>query len=227
MMALNRGACVTLLAVAGLLGVLACSKSESSAGMPAAAGSSTGGESGSADQPSGGAGANAQPSSGGAAGADELEAGGEAGKAGEAGGDGTDFVNPVQASEADLDLLGEDADGNGVRDDLDKYLATLSPDESGQIVLISLAREETRMMLLGADPQSTASSAHDQAIRSMAVHHCLVQILGDDASGLAVTQLQSGLLNNELRWKAWLAAEHHLRGTILEDTPCNSGLVQR
>jgi hypothetical protein len=88
-----------------------------------------------------------------------------------------------------------------------------------------LAREETTLLLLGEDAQSSASSVRAQALRSMAVHHCLVDGLGAERARVALTELQSGLLNNQLRWNAWLAAERKLNGSILPSMACDSGLV--
>jgi hypothetical protein len=159
---------------------------------------------GGAPDPSGGAG----PQKGGAAGAE------------------ADFVDPVAASQADKSGLGTDANGNGVRDDLDDYLKSLVPAASEQVLLTSLAREETKLLLLGEDAQSSASSVREQALRSMSVHHCVVDALGAERARVALTELQSALLNNQLRWTAWLAAEHKLGGSILPSMICDSGLVQ-
>ena len=210
-----------------LLGLSACSKSNGSD-------SKGGGAGGGSGEPGGaGRGGRGETDSGGSAGEPEAAAGaaqqagsGGAAVSGDGGAGGADLVNPVQASEADTDPLGEDANSNGVRDDLEAYLGTLSDKESEQVLLVSLAREETRMILLGADPDSTASAVREQALRAMSVHHCLVDGLGEERSLVAITELQSALLNNELRWKAWLAADHELLGSILANTACDESLVQ-
>jgi len=216
-----------LLACLAFFGLSACSKSNGSAGKGGRDGDSSGGTA------SGGRGGTATNSAGrdgdpNAAGVGGTEPAGGAGASpsGEGGEGGAELVNPVLASEADTEPLGDDANANGVRDDLEAYLKTLSPQESKQVLLISLAREETRMLLLGADPDSTTTSARQQALRAMSVHHCLVDALGDEPSRVAITQLQSALLNNELRWKAWLAADHLLIGSILANMTCDESLVQ-
>ena len=52
---------------------------------------------------------------------------------------------------------------------------------------------------------STKVSVREQALRAMSVHRYLDEALGEPRSVVAVTQLESALLNNELRWKSWLA----------------------
>ncbi len=209
----------------------ACSQKSPSAGTSASANAGAAGSDGHVSNAGGESGADDSPGAAGAV--NDAGAAGESHEAGApdssdagAGGTSDDFVDPVRASQSDTDVLGTDADGNGVRDDLGAYIKSLFPDPSEQALLMSLAREETQMALLGADPTSSVASVRDQALRSMAVDHCVVDALGAERTRPALTELQSALLNNELRWSAWLAAEHKLGGSVLRSMACDTGLVQ-
>jgi hypothetical protein len=180
----------------------------------------------------GDSGRDASAGTGGTAGAaGTAGTGGTAGTAGSGGGAGADdgaapeFVNPVALSESDATVLGTDGDGNGVRDDLAAYLTTLAPMTDVRTLLVSYARMETQMLVLGADPNSTVSAVREQAHQAMAVHRCLLAALGPAETRRMVVELQSALLNNEMRWNAWLSADRKLAGGFLENKACDMSLV--
>src|SRR5215470_11433285 len=58
-------------------------------------------------------------------------------------------LDPVATSQMDTTLAGADDDGNGVRDDVDQYIATLEADPDKRVAVTAVARERTAMMLLG------------------------------------------------------------------------------
>lgn len=210
-----------------LIALCACSKSKESAlgGTAGMAGQSSLAGRGGVDAGGATAAAGADQDAPEDAGASAGGVGGGESSAGAGGADDEEFVNPVAASEGDTDALGRDSDGNGVRDDLQAHLATLSNVESERVLLVSWAREETRMLLLGDDSASTVGSVREQARRAMSVHRCVVSALGSERAQLAATELESALLNNRLRWTAWLAADRKLEGSVLANTACDESLV--
>jgi hypothetical protein len=136
------------------------------------------------------------------------------------------FANPVEGSEKDLDVLGQDADGDTVRDDLERHLEIITATTAERAVAASYAREETALLLLGARPSSSRAAMFAQANRSLRAHRCLFDLVGAARTQELVIRVQAALLNSEVRWRAWIAAERKLRGVIFRDASCDQGLVR-
>ncbi len=130
---------------------------------------------------------------------------------------GVDIWDPVSGSEADTTLTGTDRDGNGVRDDVDAYVATLESDARKQAALLSFARESTAMMVLGGTAGTTKVAAVAQAQRVGRTIDCLHDLyLPDLKSKQAILQsVRNALYDNGLRLRAYNHASTLLSGTIL------------
>jgi len=131
--------------------------------------------------------------------------------------DGGDFPDPVKGSEADIRLTGTDGDGNGVRDDVDAFIATLEADPRKQSVLVSFARESTAMMVLGGTSGTTKAAATAQALRVGRTIDCLHDLYVPDlATKKAILQsVRNALYDNAMRLRAYNHASTLLSGTIM------------
>jgi hypothetical protein len=125
------------------------------------------------------------------------------------------LVNPVVGSEKDATLAGTDADGNGVRDDVDAYIAALEMDPAKAAALRSFAREQTAMMLLGGTASPTKAAAVGQQMRVVKAIDCLAARYPRDQRRGFVSSLGNALFNNGQRWRAYLKADKLLSGTVL------------
>ncbi len=125
--------------------------------------------------------------------------------------------DPVAGSEGDTTLLGTDADGNGVRDDVDHYIATLEADPQKVIVLESFARESTAMMVLGGTDGTTRAAAIAQAGRVARTIDCLHDLYaGNLATKRALLEeIRDALYDNALRLGAYNHASTLVSGTLL------------
>jgi hypothetical protein len=124
--------------------------------------------------------------------------------------------DPVADSEGDTTLLGTDADHNGVRDDVDAYMATLETDPQKRTALVSFAREATAMMVLGATDGTTKDAALAQAQRVGRTIDCLHDLYVDD---LLIKQtilqvIRSALYDNALRLTAYNHASSLVSGSL-------------
>lgn len=190
------------------------------AGVPGSAGAGNEAGAGGADGAGGVTGAGgAEAGAGGATTSD----GGAAGSGGATTGDGgavdgaVDSGDPFSGSETDTTLTGTDRDGNGVRDDMDAYIATLEADARKKAALLSFARESTAMMVLGGSAGTTKVAAVAQGQRVGRTIDCLHDLyLPDLKTKQAILQnVRNALYDNGLRLRAYNHASTLLSGTIL------------
>jgi hypothetical protein len=198
-----------------------------------AAGSGGGADAGSkgtggsaADAGSGGGGGGAMEAGSGGDGGSATDAGtmdgGGGGNAGDASGtpdvsvEPVTLIDPVSGSQVDATLDGTDADGNGVRDDLDAYIATLETDPTRVTALVSFARESTKMMLLGGAPSATKRAAVAQAQRVGRTIDCLHDLYAGDLTTKQeiLRNVRSALYDNGMRLTAYNHASTLVSGTL-------------
>ena len=128
-------------------------------------------------------------------------------------------MDPVAGSVADATLLGTDANGNGVRDDLETYIDQRYGDADQRTIMLNYAASATKELL--AANEATAMAAQllvDQA-----------SVCGDNNFGLSQYQIervtvQAALLNNAARLKAYFANQDLLDGRtfpMLAAVACN------
>jgi hypothetical protein len=121
----------------------------------------------------------------------------------------------VAASEKDTTLQGDDVDMNGVRDDVDGYIETLEADATKVAALKAFAREQTQIMLLSAVKSPTQAAAIGQQVRVVKAIDCLAASYARDRRQPLIRSIDDALLNNGMRWRAYLAVDKLLSGTVL------------
>jgi hypothetical protein len=131
--------------------------------------------------------------------------------------DGGVLADPVQGSEGDTTLLGTDGNNNGIRDDLEAYIATLESDPEKVTALDSFARESTAMMVLGGTTGTTKVAASAQAQRVASTVDCLHDLYVSNLSTkqTIVQDVRNALYNNALRLGAYNHASTLVSGTLL------------
>ena len=128
-----------------------------------------------------------------------------------------DLPDPVQGSEGDTTLPGADHDKNGVRDDVDAYIATLEADPRKRTALVSFARESTAMMVLGGTAGTTKDAASAQAQRVGRTIDCIHDLYVADLSTkqTIVQSVRNALYDNAMRLSAYNHASTLVSGTLL------------
>src|SRR5688572_20787809 len=129
----------------------------------------------------------------------------------------------VQGSEKDATLTGTDADGNGVRDDVDGLVGAIEPDAARRAMLTAFARESTKLMLVGG----AADDARAQQERVVKTVDCLATVYEPPRRRELVTALLSALYNNAARQMAYRHADALLSGSILPrpSKTCDAALI--
>jgi hypothetical protein len=107
-------------------------------------------------------------------------------------------------------LAGIDADGDGVRDDIERYVVFAYPgSEKTRSALMNLAIADQNFFLLG----STPSLALTQVTRALQAKSCLYFILGGVIRGQPVRHaLEAALLNTHARSLAFTTVDESLIG---------------
>lgn len=124
-------------------------------------------------------------------------------------------LNPkeaVAASATDADLLGTDANGDGVRDDLGAFLRSISEDDAIEASLVFMAKARTQAMRTDPNDGAAVKSAFDQVF---AAKGCLSRDIGEYLYQQSLTfHLESALLNNQKRSMAMRRAMEADRGNV-------------
>lgn len=120
-------------------------------------------------------------------------------------------------------IAGRDSNNNGVRDDLERYIALTYPNpvEAGtRAAMTQYVKAEQTMLLDAADPQKSMANA----INLGHAIECLLAIRPADFNQ-AFTQLDGQVLNTDNRVDAYLTADEKLGGLTYEVTPPEQGLT--
>ena len=106
-------------------------------------------------------------------------------------------------------LAGIDSDNDGVRDDVQRWIALTYPNsQKTRAALRQYALAQQKFLLNAVDPVKTANNS---SLRGNAVH-CLFYIRGNDAD-IILSELRAVFLNTGVRSRAYLQADRHLSGT--------------
>ncbi|OVZ64695.1 hypothetical protein CDO44_00320 [Pigmentiphaga sp. NML080357] len=117
------------------------------------------------------------------------------------------------------DLGGPDADGNGVRDDIDAWIARHGGDPARQAALAQLARSFRAAVLAGGDPAAAQEAAH----RNTRAVACVMARSGSGTEGTrAVAEMRKMSANTKARVVAYLAYSAALDGTVMS-LPAGNG----
>jgi hypothetical protein len=115
------------------------------------------------------------------------------------------------------DVQGPDANGNGVRDDIDAYIAALPITEIQRRAAAQMARVKQSQLLLDPMDRSSVLAASE---RSMAAHKCVADVFeGSAAKGYAgdlSLKIEAATANTPERAKRYLRYMAALSGASVE-----------
>jgi hypothetical protein len=117
--------------------------------------------------------------------------------------------DPVSGSEGDTTLAGNDADGDGIRDDLGQYIAGRYDDPAQRNAFKNWARATTVELL--ATGQAAVYQAQQSVDRAMI---CVYNSVGLQGGQQQQGELLAALLNNDLRLTAYLNNIQSLGGMV-------------
>jgi hypothetical protein len=117
--------------------------------------------------------------------------------------------DPVSASEGDTTLAGTDGDGDGIRDDLGRYIVTRYGDPAQRGAFENWARAATIELL--ATGQSAVYQAQRSVDRAMI---CVYNSVGLRAGRQEENELLAALLNTDLRLTTYLSNIQTLGGVV-------------
>lgn len=112
-------------------------------------------------------------------------------------------------------LAGIDADNDGVRDDVQRWIAINYPNsQKTRAALIRMSKTMQQFLINAADP----ARSYKTSIQMGKDTNCLAYILSVDFYQVS-SELKAVILNTDLRTRAWLQADHHLSGKIFPSLP--------
>ncbi|PTQ83143.1 hypothetical protein C8R21_102146 [Nitrosospira multiformis] len=119
---------------------------------------------------------------------------------------------PDPGSAGEATLLGIDSDGDGVRDDIQRYIALEYPSsEKTRLALTNIAKSYQAMLTVPPNNLQAARVIADQSDRAI---RCLAFIMGIDPSITANQKLHAAFLNTIQRYRAYAAFDSQLAGQI-------------
>lgn len=132
-------------------------------------------------------------------------------------------INSVQESKEMLPLdpgeagkqtiAGIDTDGDGVRDDIERYIALTYPESArtrAALTQIAVALQVALLASNNRDASLAAASARLNAI------DCLLFIHGTQTGRARFNELRAQILNTEDRTRAYITADNQLGGQVFE-----------
>jgi len=121
--------------------------------------------------------------------------------------------DPGDAGKATLE--GIDSDGDGVRDDVQRWIAITYPDsEKTRAALTQRTKTMQQFVLAASDPTASINLA----VKMGKDRSCLAYIRSQDFYDIAIEQ-KAIFLNTYERSKAWLTADKHLSGHMFSGLP--------
>jgi hypothetical protein len=119
---------------------------------------------------------------------------------------------PDPGEEGKATLAGIDSDNDGVRDDLQRWIALTYPNSAKTRAALTQNAKAMQQFLFNA-PDSVKS--YSNALQTGRVIDCLAYIRSDDFDVLLSKQ-KAIFLNTNLRSKTWLQANRHLSGKMFK-----------
>ncbi|UJS15951.1 MAG: hypothetical protein L3J17_08455 [Candidatus Jettenia sp.] len=127
-----------------------------------------------------------------------------------------DFVLPPDpGEEGKKTLLGIDTDGDGVRDDIQRYIYFTYPDDKKLRLGLTYYAKEFQGVLKDANDRE---AAHDHAIKMDRHVECLFYLKGEDAVDIC-NALRAKILNTRERSIAYITHSDNLGGRIIMSAP--------
>ncbi|MFZ1735945.1 MAG: hypothetical protein WAU31_03360 [Candidatus Moraniibacteriota bacterium] len=119
--------------------------------------------------------------------------------------------DPGEAGKATL--AGIDSDGDGIRDDIQRYIARTYPGDENINVRKALRQDAEGFqleLLASSDKEESVRLLHDRERDG----YCMVGVMGVDVSADAEDAMKERILNTELRSRAWIAFNRHIGGEV-------------
>jgi hypothetical protein len=125
---------------------------------------------------------------------------------------------PDPGEEGKLTLLGVDSDGDGVRDDIQRYIYFTYPDEEKLRLGLTYYAKEFQGGLADADDRE---ASYNHAINMARHGECLCYIKGEGAINIR-RALRAEILNTRERSIAYITySDNHLGGRVIRGAPLN------
>ena len=120
-------------------------------------------------------------------------------------------------------MEGIDSDKDGIRDDLQRYIALTFPNSAKTRAALGQFSKEAQTLLINSG-DNTAVNVHTR--ESLRAIGCLGFIVGSEPAATIYHQLRALLLNTQLRSVAWIKSVANFSGQVVEGpldlkTGCN------
>ena len=124
---------------------------------------------------------------------------------------------PDPGEEGKLTLLGIDSDGDGVRDDIQRYIYFTYPDDEKLRLGLTYYAKEFQEVLADADDRE---AAYNHAIKMARHGECLFYIKGRDSTNIR-RAIRAEILNTRERSIAYITYSDNLGSRVIRKTPIN------
>ncbi|MDR4498497.1 MAG: hypothetical protein MRK02_11350 [Candidatus Scalindua sp.] len=122
---------------------------------------------------------------------------------------------PDPGKEGKETLLGIDSDGDGVRDDIQRYIYFTYPDDEKLRLGLAYYAKEFQGVLADADDRE---AAYEHAIKMARHGECLDYLKGDDSIYIE-RALDAEILNTRERSIAYITYSDNLGGRVIDGAP--------
>ncbi len=114
-------------------------------------------------------------------------------------------------------LAGIDSDGDGVRDDVQRFVVLSYPDsQRTQAALLQLAKGYAAWLSVAAQDTNAAYDAEQKSQRAM---ECVYAVAASDVAYSAINEIKLQVLNTDARQDVFYATDAMLSGGVFETTP--------
>ena len=124
---------------------------------------------------------------------------------------------PDPGEEGKLTLLGIDSDGDGVRDDIQRYIYFTYPDDEKLRLGLTYYAKEFQGVLADADDRE---AVYNYAIKMARHGECLFYIKGRDSTNIR-RAIRAEILNTRERSIAYITYSDNLGGRVISKSPIN------
>ncbi len=121
---------------------------------------------------------------------------------------------PDPGAAGKLTLAGIDSDGDGVRDDVQRWIALTYPNSQKTRAALTQGTKTMQKFLLEA---ANAKKSYVNAVQMAKDYECLSYV-NMDASYAISREHQAIFLDTNVRSRAWFQADHHLSGSMFKSS---------
>lgn len=129
-----------------------------------------------------------------------------------------DGLPPDPGEAGKVTIEGVDANKDGLRDDIERYIAETYPGRSEENVRKALRQQAKgfQMALLAASDEAESVKVLHERERD---GYCLTGVMGIEMSSEAQEELKAQVLNTEMRTRAWVSFNRNIGGEVGGDVP--------